>query len=321
MGVQGLLATPVDSILILDHDRDLQEDILISRENSIVFAVLTALVLAAGGTAPAAAQAVPLSTEELPLAKDIGVKRGLTVTPAFEGWYENPNGDGYILSFGYYNRNSEEVLHVPVGPDNQVEGVPGGEDQGQPTVFMPERHWGVFGVKVPADFGDREAVWTVRIRNRTFEIPGSLDRDWKIDATTGDAMGNYPPAIRFSEDGPVGEGPGGITASPQSTRVGSPLGITVWARDDGTNTNMLGSGEADPVTLTWFKHQGPGEVTFSEKSAQIPNSGGQMTTQATFSAPGEYVLRVRATDDSGVVGAGHAQCCWTNGFIEVTVTN
>jgi hypothetical protein len=41
---------------------------------------------------------------------------------------------------------------------------------------------------------------------------------------------------------------------------------------------------------------------------------------ATFSAPGEYVVRVRANDASGVAGAGHAQCCWTNGFIKVTVT-
>ncbi len=40
----------------------------------------------------------------------------------------------------------------------------------------------------------------------------------------------------------------------------------------------------------------------------------------TFSAPGDYMLRVRANDASGVSGAGHAQCCWTNGFVKVTVT-
>lgn len=283
--------------------------------------ILSVFLLAVGGAAaPAEAQGVPLSTEELPLAKDLGVERGLTVTPAFEGWYENPDGS-YTLSFGYYNRNTEEVLHIPTGPDNQIEGVPGGADQGQPTRFESGRHWGVFGVKVPADFGDKEAVWTINIRDKTFEIPGSLDRDWKIDATTGDAMGNYPPKIRFSEDGEVAEGPGGITTGPLNTSVGSPVSITVWASDDGTETSMVGGGEVDPVSLTWFKHQGPGEVTFSEESAEIPVSGGQMTTEATFSEPGEYILRVRATDDSGVESAGHAQCCWTNGFVEVTVTN
>jgi hypothetical protein len=29
---------------------------------------------------------------------------------------------------------------------------------------------------------------------------------------------------------------------------------------------------------------------------------------------------VRANDASGVANAGHAQCCWTNGFVKVTVT-
>lgn len=44
-----------------------------------------------------------------------------------------------------------------------------------------------------------------------------------------------------------------------------------------------------------------------------------MTTIATFSEPGDYVVRVRATD-SGIEAAGHSQCCWTNGFVKVTVT-
>ena len=74
------------------------------------------------------------------------------------------------------------------------------------------------------------------------------------------------------------------------------------------------------VTLTWFKHQGPGDVTFSEGSSRVPVAGAEATTMATFSAPGDYMLRVRANDASGVSGAGHAQCCWTNGFVKVTVT-
>ena len=66
-----------------------------------------------------AAQGVPLSTEHLPLAKELGVPAGLDVTPAFEGWYPNPDGTATIY-FGYYNRNTEEVVHVPAGPNNQV---------------------------------------------------------------------------------------------------------------------------------------------------------------------------------------------------------
>src|SRR5207248_2932245 len=52
---------------------------------------------------------------------------GQTVTPAFEGWYKNPDGT-YSISFGYYNRNTEEALDIPVGPDNFI--APGNQNQG-----------------------------------------------------------------------------------------------------------------------------------------------------------------------------------------------
>jgi hypothetical protein len=105
-------------------------------------------------------------------------------------------------------------------------------------------------------------------------------------------------------------------------RVGEPLTVTAWAKDDGNSSgSVASSGRQDvPVTLTWFKHQGPGDVAFSEESARVPVAGGEMTTTATFSEAGDYVLRVRANDASGVRGAGHAQCCWTNGYVKVTVT-
>lgn len=75
-----------------------------------------------------------------------------------------------------------------------------------------------------------------------------------------------------------------------------------------------------PVTLTWFKHQGPGDVTFSDPKPPVNQADGKATTTATFSAPGDYLLRLRANDASGVSNAGHAQCCCTNGFVKVRVT-
>ena len=51
------------------------------------------------------------------------------------------------------NRNWEEELDVPVGPDNTFN--PGGPDLGQPTRFYPRRNRFVFRVPVPKDFGDR----------------------------------------------------------------------------------------------------------------------------------------------------------------------
>jgi hypothetical protein len=73
------------------------------------------------------------------------------------------------------------------------------------------------------------------------------------------------------------------------------------------------------VSLTWLLHQGPARVEFSNATPQVDAQNGKATTTVTFSTPGEYILRVRANDASGFAGAGHAQCCWTNGFVKVVV--
>lgn len=243
---------------------------------------------------------------------------GQTVTPVFEGWYRNPDGT-FSISFGYFNRNAEEVLEIPVGAANSVS--PGSADQGQPTRFHPRRHWGVFAVRVPADFGAKKITWTLKIRGETFAIPGSLHPDWEIDALDGEAgSGNTPPVLRLEPGGPEVRGPAGYTAGPLQTSVGKPLTLTIWATDDGrASGSVANDGRRNvPVTLTWFKHQGPGDVSFDPATPR-PASDGKATTSVTFAAPGQYVLRVRANDASGVAGAGHAQCCWTNGFLKVTV--
>jgi hypothetical protein len=256
-----------------------------------------------------AAVATP-SSAQTPLAPT--VPKGETATPAFEGWYKNPDGT-FSLSFGYYNRNSSEVLSIPVGTDNFVS--PGDANQGQPTYFYPRRHWGVFAVKVPADFGDKKLTWTVKVHGKTFSVPGSLREEWQIDALEGEAgSNNTPPALAFDEGGPQGRGPGGVTAE-RSTTVGKPITITVVAKDDGAGLVRGGY----PVTLTWFTHQGPAPVTFGTPTAKLTPTGGTATTTATFSKQGDYIVRVRA-NDSDVVAAGHSQCCWTNAFVKVRVT-
>ena len=245
---------------------------------------------------------------------------GLSVTPAFEGWYRNHDGT-YSLSFGYFNRNLEEVVDIPVGAANRIE--PADFDGIQPTRFHPQRHWGVFAVTVPADFGDRAVVWTIDFRGERYAIPGRLHVDWEIDALDGEGeTGNTPPTLGFAEGGPEGAGPGGLWSEPVQAVVGVPVAVAVRARDDGRSRGSVArAGRTDvPVTVTWFKHQGPGEVTFSEPTVEVPASGGRATVAATFDVPGDYVLRARANDASGVIPAGHAQCCWTNGFIRVAVT-
>ena len=155
--------------------------------------------------------ALPVSGQ-LPLSS-LGAS-GQAVSPVFEGWYPNANGT-FSLSFGYYNRNTEEVVEVPIGANNFV--TPGPQNQGQPSQFQPRRHWGVFAVTVPANFGQKnEVVWTIKFRGATYAIPGRLDPRWQIDALEGEAgAGNTPPVVSFGPSGPrAHEGP----AAPRAVR-------------------------------------------------------------------------------------------------------
>ena len=262
--------------------------------------------------------------------------RGQTITPVYEGWYPNPDGT-FSMSFGYFNRNADEELDIPVGSDNRME--PGGPDLGQPTHFRPRRRRGVFAVTVPADFGNKEIVWTLTFRGESNSIPGHLHRDWMLDAIGGEAGGNTPPTLQLEPGGTEGRGPRGVTAGPRTATVGQPVTLDVWVSDDGVtrprrpraSTGRFDDDDEEPalVTLTWHPHQGPGEVTFADAELDVQESGSQATTTATFSEPGDYIVRVTAVDASRrsptggggtAIGAGGSQCCWSNGFVPVTVT-
>lgn len=306
--------------MLLKYLRHENEICVCANDHTRHFLVLAALVIALGLTGQIAAQAPPLQVEDLPLAQYGGAKQGETVTPVYEGWYQNPDGT-FTLSFGYYNRNTEEVLEIPIGSQNQFMGVSENIDHGQPTRFEPGRHWGVFGVRVPPDFGEGEAVWELNIRGRTFEIPGQLLEDWMLPAITGDAMGNMPPKVRLDASEMEAFGPGSGFIGHRTAQVGRPVALDLWASDDGIVSNFYGETVDDkPVTLKWFVHRGAGAVSFSQETAQVPSAGGEMTTQISFATAGEYILRIRVNDDSGIAPAGHEQCCWTNGFVGITVT-
>ena len=105
--------------------------------------------------------------------------------------------------------------------------------------------------------------------------------------------------------------------------------ITVWARDDMVRKMREQQREPDEdreetepgFGVVWSKYRGPGTVTFSETEPELDETGKAVTT-ATFSEPGEYVLRVLAWDDTGrqafVMAVGF-QCCWTNGYLTVNL--
>ena len=64
-------------------------------------------------------------------------------------------------------------------------------------------------------------------------------------------------------------------------------------------------------------------MKFGEDILRLQNHGDinavmEATTTATFSTPGEYVLRAQVNDASGDGGGGD-QCCWSNALVKVTV--
>src|ERR1700683_5418507 len=97
---------------------------------------------------------------------------GQSITPAFEGWFPNPDGTFSIL-FGYLNRNAKQELDIPVGAANKIE--PGGPDRGQPTHFLSDRNWGVFTITVPKDFGSSKIVCSLTANGGATPAPASLD--------------------------------------------------------------------------------------------------------------------------------------------------
>ncbi|MYH30984.1 MAG: hypothetical protein F4137_19550 [Acidobacteria bacterium] len=276
------------------------------------FTVLAAGMLVVLFATPFAADA---QSRDAPIPYDVGQ----SASPSFEGWYPNDDGS-FSLSFGYFNRNYEQTLDIPIGPANHFTAGP--EDRGQPTHLLPRRHTGVFTVVVPADFGDRTLTWSLTAGGETFAVPGHLRPEWRIDALEEVTSGNRPPELSFDADEGetrVGQGPGGVRQS-LTAAVGAPLTLAIRVRDDRVQKQSL-QGRPTRMGLVWSKYRGPGTVEIADPAPEIP-AGGLTTTSVTFGEPGDYVLRALAWDDSGGQGAimaGGFQCCWTNAYVDVRV--
>jgi hypothetical protein len=248
---------------------------------------------------------------------------GQSVTGVFEGWFHNQDGS-FSLLFGYYNRNLKQELDIPVGADNRID--PKGPDQGQPTHFLPRRQWGVFTVTVPKDFGSSQLTWTLTANGVTTVVPGSLNVLWELSPFR-DANGNTPPFLGFAAAGPFVQGPRGQSTS-LVTALPNPVNLALWVADDASVIPGATRPKTPAVTITWSKFRGPGSVTFASDKPAVettdfqapPNTAfqGKADATATFTEPGEYVLRALANDWSGEGGRGF-QCCWSNAQVKVTV--
>jgi hypothetical protein len=275
------------------------------------FAMVVALAAATLWSPPAGAQAPA---------------RGQNVVPAYEGFWRNADGT-FDLMFGYYNRNWEEEIDVPVGPGNTLD--PGGPDQGQPTHFFPRRNQFVFKVRVPANFGNKEIVWTLTSNGQTEKAYGTLRPQYAVDETvmmanfgaggqTGfvpDMMGNRPPELKVDGE------------RKRTAKVGEPVTLSAVATDDGKPKPrpmpafLVGQSHFLPnaatgLRLSWFTYRGAGKIHYDPPQTKVwqdhrdggnspwsagwstppPPPNNTWTVRATFSEPGTYVLRALASD-------------------------
>jgi hypothetical protein len=154
---------------------------------------------------------------------------GQSISPAYEGWWENDDGS-FTMFFGYMNTNWAQEFDIPVGAANSID--PGGPDQGQPTHFYPRRNPFLFTIKVPKDFGKKELVWTITANGQTERAYASLNKDYAIDKQVisteiGGDLGSLRDALRTNI-------PPELTVEgdkARRVRVGEPLSLAVVARD------------------------------------------------------------------------------------------
>jgi hypothetical protein len=269
----------------------------------------------------------------LALLQSLTYSKGQNISPAYEGWEQLPDGSRYFV-FGYMNRNWEEEIDVPVGPDNSFN--IGSADQGQPTHFLPRRNRFIFRVRVPNGFTEKdELIWTLTAHGKTERAYASLRPDYVIDdvvkaSETGalgagtsspEVRGNRPPGLRID------------SATPRTVKAGQPLALIADVEDDGIPKRRPIAGQLatrlatiPPTRITvgknvglhisWFVYRGEGNVRFDPPQVKpwedtrtganspwaplwmpdpIP-ADGKITAQVIFEKPGTYILRCRADD-------------------------
>src|SRR5437899_1374443 len=167
-----------------------------------------------------------LTAQQLPTAiPQTKFVSGQNVVPYFEGWIRNADGS-FDLVFGYFNRNWQEELAIPAGPDNRFE--PGAPDRGQPTYFLPRRQGWVFRVRVPADFGKQVLTWTIKANGKTETAYGELLPVEEITERIVMTRGNLNPG-----EGDQNQPPAIAIAAAAIAAAGQPLSLTAPVTDDG----------------------------------------------------------------------------------------
>jgi hypothetical protein len=324
-----------------------------SRRYVMVFAA-AAIALVVGMIAPAR---VGAQLPRPPLVLEPLGTRGEAIFPAFEGWGPDKSGENMLLLLGYYNRNKAQEIVIPVGPDNRIEpegpdyGQPThfytGRQHGVFAIKVPKNFgnkrltWTITanGQTSTISFWMNPAYWVnfykhaansneppiIRLTRESAPMTGP---PLGIAQTMSAAVGQRVPLTVFASDVPekrseVEAELNALLRAQNAARTPTDSVAIVGGQVIGARGG--GGGAADPpdITVNWKKHSGPETVTFAQDRIPLvtkrdANMSLEAVTSATFSAPGEYVIRAQVNDTSGDGGGGE-QCCWTTALIRVNV--
>lgn len=299
-------------------------------------ATSAALFLSGSLIIPAFAQ-LPAHLRDYPLGEQKA--SGDVIAPIFNGWIENDDGSVRLI-FGFANRNKEEIVDLPIGPNNYIE--PAEFNGVQPTHFpiynrggfigINER--GAFAVTVPAEMAGTEVLWTLKHAGHEYTIPGRATSTTYEMSADGAAFGSLLPAIRFEMDGAESTNHEGIMAAKITTSVGTPITLTAYVQDRSNREAYPDNNEFlyYQVGTEWVFHQGPAAPDFSNALVtgqdRIEEYGSevgaddwtQVQTEATFWEAGDYLIRLRADNFLAPDSRFDYMCCWSNAFVPVTVT-
>jgi len=270
-------------------------------------------------------------------------ERGDLIAPFFDGWI--PNEDGSVtMIFGFLNRNTKEIVDIPLGPNNFIE--PKQFDGAQPTHFpiydlpgfVGKRDRGAFAVTVPAEMAGTEVVWTLKHAGHNYSIPGRATSPAYEMSLKEASLGSLGPAIRFARNGPESVDRVGIYAAKVKAKVGVPVTLSAFVQDRGNRSKYEEiKNPFYPVGTNWILHQGPAgarptfdpqAISGKERATQAEASEGgadfsgwiTATTQAMFPVPGNYVVRIRVDNFAAEDSQLDNQCCWSNAYVPVTVS-
>jgi hypothetical protein len=265
------------------------------------------LSLAAAGPR-AAGQNVLLGKEKDILFDNTRYARGQNVVPVFEGWVRNPDKT-VTMVFGYFNRNWEEELIIPIGPNNNI--TPGGPDRQQPTYFLPRRNRNIVLVKMPKDYTKGDVIWTLTVNGKIEKAYGSLIREEEITEQAVRTGGSINVDSDDSDNAAEAE-----TVFPPSIKIAS---VPPTAATETITLHAIVSDNPTPpkerifanrspgLRMSWMQLRGPAKARIRTVTTQLaPESGatrvvnGSATATVTVNEPGTYVLRGIVTNRAGV---------------------